>query len=54
MPHDTCEFAYWSGDDVPPGHETDNPLTITMSSYGYMHVVAHFTSPFGRMDRGLR
>ncbi len=45
-----CEFDHWSGEDVPPGHEYDNPLTITMSSYGYMRVVAHFDSPFERMD----
>ncbi|MCK4341970.1 MAG: hypothetical protein KAY37_09635 [Phycisphaerae bacterium] len=50
VPVGECVFDHWSGDDVPPGHETDNPLTITMSSYGYMHVVAHFDSPAGHMD----
>jgi|GEM_PF-6427414 len=49
-PEGECVFDHWSGDDVPPGHEYDNPLTITMSSYGYMRVVAHFGSPFERMD----
>ncbi|MCX7045768.1 MAG: lamin tail domain-containing protein [Candidatus Sumerlaeota bacterium] len=26
-----CLFAHWTG-DVPPGHETDNPLIITMDA----------------------
>ncbi len=33
------EFSYWSG-DVPSGHESDNPVTITMD--GNKSITAHF------------
>ena len=49
VPEGVCNFDHWSGEDVPTGHETDNPLTLTMSSYGYMRVVAHFDSSLGHM-----
>ena len=39
-----CTFTGWTG-DVPPGHEQDNPLTITLDSY--KSVTAHFGMPAG-------
>jgi len=27
-----CVFMYWAGDDVPAGHETDDPLTLMLDT----------------------
>ncbi|MCK4343252.1 MAG: hypothetical protein KAY37_16180 [Phycisphaerae bacterium] len=48
VPDGLCEFDQWTG-DVPAGHETDNPLTVTMD--GYKSVTAHFAMPLGDVDR---
>jgi hypothetical protein len=39
-PDSGYKFSYWSG-DAPSGHETDNPLSITMTSN--KSVTAHFS-----------
>ena len=39
-----CTFTGWTG-DVPPGHEQDNPLTVTLDSY--KSVTANFDAPAG-------
>jgi YD repeat-containing protein len=44
----TCHFVIWTG-DVPLGHEHDNPLTVMMSTYGYLSLTAHFDSAVGHM-----
>jgi hypothetical protein len=42
FPDDGYDFVSWSG-DVPAGHETDDPLLITMNQD--RTVAAHFTAP---------
>jgi hypothetical protein len=42
QPTGLCSFDHWSG-DVPTGHETDDPLTITVGAC-YTHLVAHFSA----------
>ena len=42
-----CTFDGWSG-DVPQGHETDNPLTITMDDH--KSLTAEFGSPLGDLN----
>ena len=52
VPTGTCEFVQWSGDDVPPGNEQDNPLALEPGDYvyPYMCLTAEFSSPWGHMD----
>ncbi|MBU0640927.1 MAG: RHS repeat protein [Planctomycetes bacterium] len=47
VPEGLCEFDQWTG-DVPEGHESDNPLTITMDAY--KSLTASFTLPLGDAD----
>jgi len=42
-----CAFDQWTG-DVPTGHESDNPLSLTMD--GYKSVTAHFATSLGDAD----
>ncbi|MFH0982326.1 MAG: hypothetical protein V2A79_12410 [Planctomycetota bacterium] len=42
-------FDHWTG-GVPAGHEQDNPLSLTMSTY--KSVTAHFVSLWGGMGAG--